>query len=443
MRDGIPRDRSLDSTIALLREGYRFIPSRCRRLRSDIFVARLMGEKAIWISGRDAAEVFYDPVLFQRGGAVPRRIRRTLFGDGGVQTLDDAAHRHRKAMFMSLMTPASVAALTDLTTHYWRNALPRWTGAASLVLFSEAQDILCRAACAWAGVPLGGAEVRRRASQFGAMVDAFGGLGPRHWRGRLARRSLERWLEDLVIQVRSGDLKPASGSALAVVVSHRDLDGALLGPRLAAVELMNLLRPTVAIATYITFAALALHHHPRCRALIRDGDDDHLELFVHEVRRFYPFAPFIGARVRDDFVWRGHPLRKGTLVVLDIYGTNHDPRRWDRADEFLPERFKHWSGDPFDFIPQGGGDHHTGHRCAGERVTIEVLKAAARFLTRHVDYDVPAQDLGFSLDRIPTLPRSGFVIRRVRADVRELGAPHGPTAADSDMSLQTCTFSQR
>lgn len=38
---------------------------------------------------------------------------KTLFGEGGVQSLDGEAHQHRKAMFMALMTRARVAELAS------------------------------------------------------------------------------------------------------------------------------------------------------------------------------------------------------------------------------------------------------------------------------------------------------------------------------------------
>ncbi|WP_096333841.1 cytochrome P450 [Nannocystis exedens] len=419
----IPEDPSFDSTLALLREGYLFIPRRCRRFATDIFSARLMGEKAIWISGEAAAEVFYDGERFQRTGAVPRRIRKTLFGDGGVQTLDDAAHRHRKAMLLSLLSPERLGDLGDLNEQFWRAALDRWTEADRVVLFPEVEDILCRTACAWAGVPLDESEARRRARQFGALVDAFGGVGLRHWRGRLARRSLERWIGGLIAQVRAETLSPARKTALRVIAEHVEPGGSPLDTRTAAVELINLIRPIVAVARYITFAALALHEYPRARELVREGTENHAVLFAHEVRRFYPFAPFVGARVRKDFVWRDHAFRRGTLVLLDIYGTNRDPRRWERPDDFLPERFMQRTASPFDFIPQGGGDPDTGHRCAGEAATVELMKIGILYLTRHMEYEVPAQDLGFDLTRMPTLPRSGFVIHRVRSNLIELVSP--------------------
>ena len=41
-------------------------------------------------------------------------------------------------------------------------------------------------------------------------------------------------------------------------VEHRDVDGRPLGPRTAAVEVLNVIRPTVAISWYVAFAAFKL-----------------------------------------------------------------------------------------------------------------------------------------------------------------------------------------
>lgn len=65
--------------------------------------------------------------------------------------------------------------------------------------------------------------------------------------------------------------------------------------------------------------------------------------------------------------------------------------------------------DPLAFAPHGGGDPATGHRCAGERVTVELLKGAVRVLAG-LRYDLPEHGLRYPLGRMPTRPRSGFII---------------------------------
>ena len=147
---------------------------------------------------------------------------------------------------------------------------------------------------------------------------------------------------------------------------------------------------------------------------LQSGQEGYSELFAQEVRRFYPLFPFVPAKVRREFTWKGYRFPNEVRVMLDLYGTNQDPREWDAPREFRPERFLTWAGSPFNFIPQGGGDHFTGHRCAGEWLTIELIKSGAEILTTDMAYDVPEQDLSISLSRMPANVKSGFVINNVR-----------------------------
>jgi fatty-acid peroxygenase len=78
----MPRDKSPDSSIALLLDPYRFISKRCRRYRSDVFEARLLLQKTLCMTGPETAQLFYDPDRFMRQGAAPGRVQKTLFGRG-------------------------------------------------------------------------------------------------------------------------------------------------------------------------------------------------------------------------------------------------------------------------------------------------------------------------------------------------------------------------
>lgn len=410
----IARDRAPESTLALLREGYVFATRRFVRYGTDLFETRLLLHRTICMRGRAAAELFYNADRFARHGAIPRRGRRTLVGEGGVQGLDGEAHRRRKAMLMSVMTPQHIGDLADRFAAEWEAAIDRWERTDRVVVFDEVGEMLCRAVCGWAGVPLPPEEVTRRRDELLAMVDSAVAVGPRHWRGRRARTRAERWLAGLVRRVRAGALELPEGTPLRVVAEHRDHRDRLLPPRIAAVELLNLLRPTVEVDRYIMFTAHALHQHPHLAARLRAGDDELVEPFVQEVRRYYPFFPMSAARVRRTFDWRGVRFRRGRRVLLDLYGTNHHPALWPEPGRFEPARFLGRPGDPFDFVPQGGGDHLPGHRCAGEWITIGLMKVALGALTRSVEYDVPPQNLRVGLRQMPTRVASGFVLRRVR-----------------------------
>lgn len=410
----IPRDPAPDGSLALLREGYGFIPSRCRRFGSDLFETRLMLTRAVCMTGAEAARLFYDPGLFTRRGGMPQATFGLIQDKGSVMALDGDAHRWRKAMFLSLVQPPALARLAEATAAHWRARIRRWPGMTDVVLLDEAHLALCAAVCEWAGLALTGRQIEARAREFAAMVDGTGSVGPRNWRGHWLRSGTERWVRNLIRRIRAGQADAPEGTAARVIAGHRGPDGAPLDVRVAAVELINVLRATVANARYVVFGAMALHAHPGCREALRPGDEGELGRFVDEVRRFYPFIPFIGGRVLRPFEWRGHPFARGDWVLMDLYGTNHDPRLWDAPETFRPDRFRDWDGDPYGFVPHGAGDHPRGHRCPGEWITVETVKAMLGVLAREVRYEVPLQNLALDLARMPALPKSRFVVTGVR-----------------------------
>jgi fatty-acid peroxygenase len=284
----IPRDPGVDSSLSLLSEGYSFIPSRCQRLESDVFQVRLLMQDTICMSGEDAARLFYDEQLFQRQHAAPRMLKKTLFGQGGVQGLDDAAHRHRKRLFLSLLTDDAIAELVRLNEANWQTAIETWRHCDRVTLLPEVQAILARTVCEWAGVPLAPEDVQLRRDQLAAMIDGAGGIGARHWRARKARKEAEGWMVELISQVRTGELDIDESRALAVVARYIEPDGHVLDEKVAAVEMLNLLRPTVAVARFVIYAALELLAHPQWRQRLQ-RDDAALEPFAQEVRRLHAF----------------------------------------------------------------------------------------------------------------------------------------------------------
>jgi fatty-acid peroxygenase len=411
----IPRERLPDSTIPFALDPYRFISRRCTAHRSGIFETRILLQKTVCLSGGPAARFFYDESHVQRAGAAPGRLEKTLFGEGGVQGLDGEAHRRRKALFMSLMTPDAIGRLTSLFMERLDRRIVEWTRGDRIVLLDELHEMLTSAVCAWVGVPLDETEVPLRTRQLAALFEGAGDVGPEHWRSRRARTRAERWLSDMVERIRSDEMLTTPGTPLHAVAWYEEPPGHYLDARIAAVELLNLLRPTVAVARFITFGLHALHDHPDTREMLADADADSTEWFVQETRRFYPFFPATAARIREGVAWEGEPLPAGARALLDLYGTCRDPRLWDRPDEFLPDRFDGRSGSPYDLIPQGGGDPHVGHRCAGEWITIDLMKHALSRFANGVAYDVPEQDLEIRMSRVPATPRSGLVISNVRA----------------------------
>lgn len=115
-------------------------------------------------------------------------------------------------------------------------------------------------------------------------------------------------------------------------------------------------------------------------------------------------------------------MGKPVLLLLDVYGQNHDAGLWGDPYAFRPDRFLEHPAERDELIPQGGGDPRTGHRCPGEGVALGLLESLAVRLAG-LEYEVPAQDLRIPLRRIPTRPRDGFVMSGVRAPEHRTNTP--------------------
>lgn len=410
----IPREKGLEKGPSVLREGYLYILNRRKSFQSDVFETRLLGQKAICMGGEEATKLFYDPEKFICEGAMPKRVQKTLTGEKGVQSLDGDKHANRKAMFMSLMSSEELDRLSAILEKKWENALVKWEKSKEIVLYEEVQNILSRTACEWAGVPLPENQVKKRTNQLVKLFETPATIGPAHWQGRHARNEADEWVEELIEKVRNGELEPPENTALFVFSWHKDLNGELLPLETAAVDVLNILRPITAISIYCCFTGLAVHQYPEEAEKLRSGDKNKLQQFVQEVRRFYPFFPFQAAKVKEDFIWNGYEFKKGTLTLLDIYGSCHDPKVWDNPELFHPERFSDWRDTPFSFIPQGGGTYMGGHRCAGEYITLRMIHTCLDYLVNKMVYEVPEQDFSYSMVNMPSIPKSKMILANVK-----------------------------
>jgi len=404
----MPRTSDFDSTLAVMKDPYRFILKTSERLSSAVFETRLGLQRTVCMVGPEAAELFYNPLYFQRTGAAPEPLKKTLLGEGTVQGLDGDAHAYRKAMFMSLMSRSRIDDMTAILSNTWRLYAKGWAQRDRIDLYSETQGIFAEAACEWSGIPLPADEPTKKAriTEIVELFDSAGRMFTPHLKSRLARKRLDRWAAAHIEDFRRGRLTSSPESAVAIIASYRLKDGTNLDPKIAGAELLNVIRPITAIAVYVVQSALALHRYAGNTK--GDWDDSLLQSFVQEVRRFFPFFPQAVAKVKTDFVGLGYEFPKGGRALLDLHGTNHSRTTYKNPEVFQADRFLNVSPSAFNLIPQGGGDHFTGHRCAGEWMTIALMKASVRFLREEITYKVPPQNLDIDYRRLPALPFSRF-----------------------------------
>ncbi len=401
-----------DSSVSFLRQGYDFMGQQCDDQGGDVAEVRLLGRRTFLLRGSAAARLVYNSGSFHRAGALPRRAQRTLTGVGGVQSLDGAEHAHRKALFVDLLDDKAARVISALFLASLRRQFPAWERARSVNLLDAASYSLCEAASLWVGLPpVTTAELRHRTGQLRAMIESGARLGPAHWRGRLARKRQESFLAGVVGKARS-EPTPTVQAPLHKIAFHTDAAGLQLPPRIAAVEVLNLLRPIVAIARYVAFAAHALAVNPEARHAVEEPDEAARRSFAHEVRRFYPFFPAIAAIASRDVSFEGVTIPEGTRVMLDLHASNHHPGDHPVPGSFHAHRYSRAPGQ-FDLVAQGGGDVRAGHRCPGEDVTTAVITTALGVLLDELDY-VPITRSRIAHGSIPTGPAFGPILDSVR-----------------------------
>ncbi|GGG72355.1 cytochrome P450 [Salipiger pallidus] len=405
MRPGaLPSDGAPDATLALLREGYRFIPDRCMRLGTDAFRTRLMGRKAVCLTGGRGIRLLYGADGLTRRGAMPPTVLRLLQDKGSVQQLDGAAHRHRKALFMAVLVEEDAA--ERLAEAFGRVWTARLCDEGEANVLAEASDTLAQVACEWAGFDQsisGDAALRKALVEMSARA---GSVGPGTMAALLRRRRVERQLARALPGLPEG--------CPARRVATFEEDGAPLATKTAVVEILNLLRPIVAVGRYIAFLARTLAVEPEWQQTLSCADRVDIEQFCEEVRRQSPFFPMVGAMTTRKVSHEGLDLPSGQWVLADLWGTLQSQEAFPLPNQFHPGRQLSWRHPNEDFVPQGGGDAATTHRCPGERVTLALMTAAVRILCGRLSWDLPEQNLDVALNRMPAAPESGVLLSGIR-----------------------------
>src|SRR5699024_12254620 len=87
-------------------------------------------------------------------------------------------------------------------------------------------------------------------------------IGARHLLGLMDRDRVEKWAVELITSVREGTINVDMDTPLYKISFHKDLKDNYLDVHIASVELINILRPIVAISVYVVFCALGLKQFP-------------------------------------------------------------------------------------------------------------------------------------------------------------------------------------
>lgn len=121
---------------------------------------------------------------------------------------------------------------------------------------------------------------------------------------------------------------------------------------------------------------------------------------ISESMRLYPHPPVLIRRASEpDVLPGGYKLDAGQDVMISVYNIHHSPSVWDKAEEFIPERFDlngptpNESNTDFRYIPFSGGPR----KCVGDQFAmLEAIVALAVLLQRFEFHLVPGHTIGMT-----------------------------------------------
>ncbi|KAJ7554465.1 hypothetical protein O6H91_06G141600 [Diphasiastrum complanatum] len=121
---------------------------------------------------------------------------------------------------------------------------------------------------------------------------------------------------------------------------------------------------------------------------------------INESMRLYPHPPVLIRRAQEaDVLPGGYKIGAGQDIMISVYNIHHSPMVWERAEEFLPERFGAESTMPnesntdFKYIPFSGGPR----KCIGDQFAmLEVIVSLAVLLQKFEFQLVPNQKIGMT-----------------------------------------------
>ncbi|XP_031285161.1 carotene epsilon-monooxygenase, chloroplastic isoform X2 [Pistacia vera] len=121
---------------------------------------------------------------------------------------------------------------------------------------------------------------------------------------------------------------------------------------------------------------------------------------INESMRLYPHPPVLIRRAQVADVLPGnYKVNAGQDIMISVYNIHHSSQVWERAEEFLPERFDlegpmpNETNTDFRFIPFSGGPR----KCVGDQFALlEAIVALTIFLQKMNFELVPDQNINMT-----------------------------------------------
>ncbi|CAO2140888.1 unnamed protein product [Urochloa humidicola] len=136
----------------------------------------------------------------------------------------------------------------------------------------------------------------------------------------------------------------------------------------------------------------------------------YIKLVIKETLRLHPVVPMLLPReCRESCKVMGYDIPKGSTVFVNVWAINRDPKYWDDAETFKPERFEDgkvdFKGTNFEFTPFGAGRR----MCPGMAFAQASMELVLATLLYHFDWELPS---GLGTSELDMTEEMGITARR-------------------------------
>jgi cytochrome P450 len=131
---------------------------------------------------------------------------------------------------------------------------------------------------------------------------------------------------------------------------------------------------------------------------------------LNEAMRLYPPVPLMSRQALADTTLAGHALPAGTSVVMPIYVIHRHRKRWERPDDFEPERFapeREAKIERYQYMPFGAGPRI----CIGRAFAEIEATAMLATMLQHARFEPVAGHEPQPVARVTLLPSGGMPLK--------------------------------
>jgi len=340
---------------------------RVAREYGDIAQARMGFVHVVMVSSAELAT----EILVEKNDAFVKAPGLRIFGrpllGNGLLTSEGDFHKRQRRMMAPVFLHKRIAGFADAMAARGEAAVARWTDGSLVDLSHEMMRITLEVV----GKTLFDAEVGTEAAEIGealtvcmesiigqvsSLVPMPPGLPtPSNLRNRKAIARLDEVIYRLIRERRAQDRDHGDLLSMLLRVQDED-DGRGMDDKQVRDELMTIFlagHETTANALAWTFYLLG--QHPEIADRVRREVDHVLQgrtptlddlarlpfalCVLKESMRLYPPAFVLGRTTTRDVDIGGHPIRKGSIVIVNITGIHRRERYYANPEKFDPNRF--------------------------------------------------------------------------------------------------------